>query len=469
MCRLLAAAAIVGACLAPAWGQFDAPVLRRLIAMDDREIAPILAADVAWAGDTLVAGGWERWPESPVIIAHGPSVAAPLFPSPAHPPVFVARQAPGAVVSWLRSEAAEAFSPAALRLSDGRLTLLDPDLACATPGPLVEMPDGTIVAACAAAGVVEIRRFVAGSPSIVLARLPHDTCDTLASDGEEHVLAICPGDPPEAFRINTVSGLHAQVELPARQPAGEALLSGVELDRVARRVVRLIEGERVVLAEDVDAACASPDGAAIMIAGPGGLAVLDAPGGVHRRLWGAQAGAGTPTLLTWSPDGVRIAHCYRDGDGGTVRLATLGTEEVVVRLRVGDGAAVRQGSQIWVAERFHVDLAGRVTEPVWSTLKAMLRVREVVRAETGVICTAVSEGEEGGVVERLTGSNDPPPGSESDSRLAIGTGVEPPAAWMYTFSAEPLDTLAGWVQGTHTTGALLSVTVTRKRLAPLDR
>ena len=470
-CRLAAAAAVLAACLAPACAQLDAPVLRRLIAMDDREVAPILAAHVAWAGDTLVAGGWERWPESPIIIAHGPSVAVPLFPAPAHPPVFVAQPAPAAIVAWLRSDAGEGYTPASLRLSDGRLTLLDPELACGAPGPLVGMADGTVAAACIHGGVVEVRRLLAGSPSIVLARLPHDGCDTLAADGDEHVRAVCPGDPPTAYRINTVSGLHAEVELspPGTELAAEALLPAVEFDRASRRVVRLIDGERVVLAEDVDAACVSPDGAAMVTAGPGGASVLDAAASVHRRLWGAQAGPGTPALLSWSPDGVRIAHCYRDGDGGTVRLATLGTEEVVVRLRVPESAAVRQGAQIWVAERFRVDVAGLVAEPVWSTLKALLRVREVVRSDTGAICTAVSEGEEGGVVERLTGSNDPPAGSESDSRLAIGTGAEPPAAWMYTFSAQPLGSLAGWVQGTHATGALLSVTVTRKRLAPLDR
>ncbi len=466
LCRCAAAAAIA-VCLAPATAQLDATSLRRLIVMDDREVAPILAAEVAWMGETLVAAGWEHWPHSPVIIAHGPTVAAPLFPSPSHPPVFVTR-APDAIVAWLRSDVDEGCTPASWRLSDGRLTLLDSEIKCDAPGPLVGMPDGTIVAACPRGGTVEVRRFRAGSPSIALARLPHAGCDMLAADGEEHVRAVCAGDPPRAYRINIVSGLHAEVELDS-PGADQALVAGVELDRAGRRIVRLVGGERVVLAEDVDAACASPDGTALVATGPDGLSVLDTVGGVHRRLWGAEAGGGTPMLVSWSPDGTRIAHGYRDGDGGTVRLATLGSEEVVVRLRVPDATAVRPGTRIWVAERFEVDVSGRVTEPVWSTLKALLRVREVVRADTGVICTALSEGEEGGVVERLTGSNDPPPGSESDSRLAIGTGAEPPAAWMYSFSARPRENLAGWVQGTHVTGALLSITVTRKRLAPLKR
>lgn len=450
----------------PLHADFDAATLRRLIIMDDHEIAPIRAAEVAWLGDAIVVGGWEHWPDRPVILASGPSVAAPLFPGAVHPPYFAVQQSPASIVSWIRDEFRQSFTVAGFRLDDGRLTVFDPALACLAPGPLVAATDGTIIAACRTeAGVVEVRRLLPGNPSVLLARLPHEACDALIADDDDHVRALCPGNPPTCYRINTVNGLWAEVEVAQQQL--EQLLPGVQFDRASLRVIRPIEGERVVLAEQVRAACASPDGRAILTAGPDGLFVLDPAAQVHRRLWGAQMPNDCPSLVSWGPDGVRIAHCYEDGDGGWVRLATLGTEEVVVRIAQPEGTAVRVGSRIWVAERFHVDAAGLVVEPVWATLKALLRVQEVVRTPNEIVCSAVSEGQEGGVVERLTGSNDPPLGSEPDSRISIGTGAGAPAAWVYTFTAPPREELAGWVEGERVVGRLLSVTVTRSRLAPL--
>ncbi len=466
--HLAAAALIVLVGTGPVSAAFDADVLRRLIVIDDREVAPIVAARVDWAGEALIVGGWEHWPDRPVILAHGAGLDVPWFPDPAHPPVFAIDAGGHAVAAWRRSGEGGVLL-ASLRLSDGRLTLLDPAVTCATPGPLIAMADGSVVAACPlASGTTEVRRFIAATPSAVLAQLPHPGCDDLVADGDgEHVLAMCPGDPPRAYRISTVTGLWAEADVGAA-PRQEGLVPGVEFDRAAGRIVRPVDGERVILAEDVSAACGSPDGRAMIAARPDGLYALDAFGQAGRRLWGAAAGPGEGSLLSWSGDGVRVAHCRRDGDQGSVRLATLGTEEVVVRLRFPEGSAIGEGTRIWVAERFHVDAAGMIVEPVWATLKALLRVRQAVRTQEGVICTAVSEGVEGGVVERLTGSNDPPPGSAADSRILIGTGHESPAAWMYTFSADPGEGLAGWVEGGRVTGTPLSVTVTRKRLPPLS-
>lgn len=457
-------AVVIGANLsAVAFGaSLDATVLRRLIIMDDREVAPVQAARLDWAGRTLVIGGWERWPDLPVILAHGPDAAAASFPDAAHPPIFAVTTDPPTIVSWTRG-AEGGVLPAALRLSDGRLTLLDPQVTAGAPGPLVVQPDGSVVAACSLAeGVTEIRWLRAGRPSVVLARLQHPTCDLLVTDASGDIYATCPGDPPQAWRIDADDGLWAEIA-PEQVPVPRELPAPFAVDHAARRLVREVEGERVILAEDVDAACAAPDASALLVAGPDGLRVVDPTGQIVRRLWGAGVGPGRATVLSW-PGEALVAHAYRDGDLGSVRLAVLGTEDVLVRLRFPEGTTVAPGARIWVAERFRTDVLGDVIEPVWGTLKALLRVRQVIPTEDGVVCEAISEGTEGGVVERLTGHNDPPPGTEAESRIAIGTGSEPPTAWAYTFNAAPLPVLSGWVEGGHTVGTLLTVKVTRKRL-----
>ncbi|MGD9498014.1 MAG: TolB family protein [Armatimonadota bacterium] len=459
-----ALALLVGA--APVAALFDPPLLSRLIAMEDAEVAPVLAARLAWAGEALVIAGWERWPDAPAIIIYGAGLDVPAFPEPAHPPLFTVEPGTGAIVSWRRSDEGTVLL-AALRPADGRLTLLDPDLTCLGPGPLVALPDGSVVAACKVGPTgTELRRFAVGTPSVLLARLPHPGCDELRLEADgEHLLALCAGDPPRAWRVSIRPGVWAEVEVEPPPPSS-VLVTGVEFDAAAGNIVRPVGEERVVLAQQVAAACASPDGRALLVAGPDGLRVLDPSGQVVRRLWRAYPGEGRPSLLSWAPSGTRIAHCYRSEEGGSVRVAVLGTEDVEVRLRFPHGTPLAPGGRIWVAERFRVDAAGFVVEPVWSTLKALLRVREVVSAAEGLICTAVSEGVEGGVVERLTGSNEAPPGVEAQRSIAIGVGDGPSDAWMYSFSAEPRANLSGWLEGERVTGALLSVTVTRRRLPP---
>ena len=74
-------------------------------------------------------------------------------------------------------------------------------------------------------------------------------------------------------------------------------------------------------------------------------------------------------------------------------------------------------------------------------------------------------GKQGGVVERLTGSTDPPPLDQEEGHIRIGAGDEPPTDWMSSFRARPLAGLAGWLEGTSEVGAMLSVDVERRALA----
>lgn len=459
---VIAVAICAGLTDAALGASFDATTLRRLIVMDDREVAPVQATRLDWADRTLVIGGWERWPDLPVILAHGPDATLTNFPAPAHPPIFTVTANPPTVISWTRGVEGGVL-PASLRLSDGRLTLLDPALIVTIPGPLVAQPDGSVVAACSLAeGVTEVRRLRAGTPSVLLARLPAPTCEALIPTPTGDLCALCPGDPPQAWRLDPASGLWAEVTLD-QVPTGRDLPAPFAFERVARRLVREVGGERVILAENVDAVCATPDASALLVAGPDGLRVVDPTGQIVRRLWGAEAGPGVASLVSW-PGEALVAHAYSDGELGSVRLAVLGAEIVTVRLRFPENAVVLPDARIWVAERFRTNAQGDVIEPVWGTLKALLRVRQVVRTDDGLVCEAVSEGVEGGVVERLTGRNDPPPGAEADSRLVIGTGAEAPTAWAYSFSAAPLAGLAGWVEGGRSVGTLLAVNVSRRRL-----
>ncbi|MEA3403878.1 MAG: hypothetical protein U9R79_21775 [Armatimonadota bacterium] len=470
MYRLRRMLAVVGLS-ALAWGAWAAPVVtpaqvRRLIVMEDAEVAPVLARRVAWpGGGRLVVAGWRGWPDVPAIIVHGAELDEPWLPEPCSPPRMAISHSGDSIVYWRRAQEGGALL-CSLSMTDGRALILDPQHSCAAPGELVALADGSVAAACQHVDeATEIRRFIPGRPSVVLARLPQPTCDALAAADEGCLVVACPGTPPPHYRIDLETGLWAEIDAPPKPLDGAGLPPDVEFDRERAELARRVDGERVVLAEDVRAVAASPSGGALLFAAGSGLWVVDLSGQIKRRLWGAEAPAdAAPVLVSWSDDGVMVAHGYRSGDAGTLRLAVLGTEEVTVRLRFAEGSTVRPGSRIWVAERFTFDAAGLVIEPVWGTLKALLVAEEVVRAEEGLICTARSEGLEGGVVERLTGSNAPPPGSEGGSRISIGLGGRAPTHWLRTFTADPLEGLAGWAEGDRVVGTLLSVTVKRRRL-----
>lgn len=445
----------------------DAPDLRRLIVMDDQLVAPLLADRLAWAGDgRLVVGGWECWPEQAAIVTHGCGLDAPWLPDPATPR-FALDAGTGTVTYWRRAGEGGVV-PGQFRLSDGRLLIPDPEFTSEAPGEIAPLADGAVVASRAAGdGELEVRRLKVGEGSTVLARLPHAVCDGLTVLDDDHVIASCPGDPVRHYRIDVRTGLWAEAEAPETQPTSAGgLTAPLDFDRGRREIARLVADERVVLADDADAACPLPGREAALFANPAGLWVIDAAGEVRRRLWGATPPGDdmTPVRVSCSPDGARVAHCYREGDGGRVRVAALGAEHVTVRLRFEEGSSVAPGSKIWVAERFQFDDAGLVTEPVWGTLKALLVAKEVVRAEAGAICTARSEGIEGGVVERLTGSNDAPPGASEGPSLKVGMHGEEPVELVVRFDAEPLEGLRAWAQGDRHVGALLSVTVERRRV-----
>ncbi len=439
--------------------------LARLIVMQDRQLGPILTQQIHWIGPgQLMATGWEHWPDDAAIMVYGVGLPSPWLPQPHAPPLAALTADRHSVIYWRGGE--DGAQLCRVRLSDGQMLLLDPDLRCQVPGPIVATAGEVVAAACIQRdATVAIRRFTPGQASEVVATLPGVGCDLIPGDEPNRLIVTCEGERPRSYRIDLVDGLCAEIEPPPpRTP--DTLPAGIELDAAGRRLVRLVGEERVILAEDVHAACALPGAPAVICMRPDGLWVVESAGAITRRLWGADPPAGLqPGRLSCSPDGVEVAHAWQGTETGELRLGQLGTEQVVVRLRFPEGSVVEPGDEIWVAERFQVDDNGLVTEPVWGTLKALLRADEVLTADTGKVVAAHSIGLEGGVVERLTGSNDPPPGSEeSGARLTIGVSGQEPARWVEQFSAEPLATLAGWTDGDTAAARLLTVDVTRRRL-----
>ena len=497
---LLIAAAVCaqGAWCAP-W--LDEQSIRRLVVMEDVAAAPLLAEQIGWLEPGgIVVSGWERWPDQPALVCfdcHG--LGLPQAPRPlSFFPFFALSPSCDRLAHWRR--------PAEQEQAGGQLMAVDLPSRTAAPlgepasfasaGPLVMLADGTVIASYQSEGGDSV--LVKVSPEgaqQTLAEFGQEVCEGLALEPEgsaaaggaaavqpqrTYVLARCAGEQRHCYRIDVAAGVWAEVE-PQRcelhDPLRAGLPIGVRLDS-EDGLVRDVGGapargaaaaqtqggaEEMLLATEVQAACSWPGASAIIYADAGGLGVVSLTGRIKRHLWGAQRSSGARAhKLAWSPDGVYVAHCYQREHTGDVRRAALGTEEVKVRLNLPAESRIKPTDRVWVAPRFRFDEQGRVIEPVWETLKALLRVQQVAQAEEGFVADTVSEGIEGGVVERLTGSNRAPRGT--DSHVAIGDASRPPTAWVQTFTAEPLPELRAWVQGETVVGTLLSVVVTRRRL-----
>lgn len=192
----------------------------------------------------------------------------------------------------------------------------------------------------------------------------------------------------------------------------------------------------------------------------------------------AALGGGEPRLLrthsqhlpalsgcAWAPTITEVCAWSGISTPGGLWCGRLGTETITGRFRFSTDSTVIGGRRLWVAPRFLVDDAGVVTEPDWTTLKACFKIMRVLRASDFIIAEGRSVGTQGGVVERLTGSSDPPPLDDEEGHIRIGAGDERPTEWMSSFRARPLPGLAGWLEGTSEVGAMLSVDVERRALA----
>ncbi len=472
----LICAGIIGARLvaaAPVLGVHD---LRRLIVMEDRPVAAMAVEQVQWLGPGgMVVSGWHSWPDQPALVAFDAPATIPLALRPLHFfPRFVISPDGARLTFWHRvsDEMAGEAQLTSIDLATGTVTPLGTSRSFLSGGRLVTTGNGAIIAACQPEGGGTLLFKAERGQCEVLARFDGEICDDLIAEPDgDHVLMVCAAQPPKCYRINWRAGVWAEVDASLYSAAAPGSLPpSVVFDAAAGRIVRIVGGgERVLLVDNAEAACGLRDSNAIIYARDGALRVTDAAGEIDRELWGASGEPGAAaSLLTWSPDGTYLGHCYRSGETGTVRRAALGTEAVKVHLSFPAGSAVKAGDSVWVAERFVFDARGNIAEPVWSTLKALLRVEQVMPAEQGKIAVAESVGTEGGVVERLTGSNDSPGGTVGTGHITIGAGTEPPASWMQTFVADPRENLACWVQGDAVTGKPMSVTVTRRRLMPLS-
>lgn len=240
--------------------------------------------------------------------------------------------------------------------------------------------------------------------------------------------------------------------------------SPLELDRDGNLIFNTGPTTGVIIDENVTAASICPDQSAVAYTTEGRLYVSPTHTPVPREV--AAPEGGRINGCSWSPNLSDICFWGADEDAGVAYHGVLGTEEISGRFSFKSNVKPAAGDRLWVAEKFFTNDFGTVDEPDWSTLKAKFVITRVMSGSDRVVVEAYSAGLEPGVVERLTGSEDPPRLEESEGAINIGfTGGEI-NPWMDTFKARPRPELAAWLEGTHYVGDILTIGVHREILLP---
>ena len=436
----------------------DAAQFRQLVVLSDDYVADMLVAEAAWLADErgIVLGGWEEWPLKPMILIAREG-AEPVKVTPAAAPRFALSPSREEVAYW----AATGGNWAQLAIVSltgkppryvGEPRRVTPAMHLAWPSDmticaLIQDKDRCVaVAISTTTGASRPLVEVSGGQWIRLRKWP----------GWDPI-AVWAGEARKCFRLSPLSRsdeISADFDYDRARPSSPlysffddtgALWIGGLRDRAPARLV-----------EDAGAACWAPDGSMMLYTKKRELCSLWPEPLEERKVMGSaldNAGleANPPHGITWSGDGGAIAYWRQSARTGQVRRARLGLEEIVIRAKFDKGIKATVDQPLWIAKKLHFDDEGRITEPVWATLKGKFAVRKVLPGPEETIIEAVNVGAQAGVLTRIAGRATPEPGP-----------VPGPVPMQFTL--KPIPGLIAWPQGTRVAGELLGVEVRRVAL-----
>jgi hypothetical protein len=430
--------------------------LPRLIALEDRPVATLVAPELHWSsyGAALVATG-RADDETPCVIV----VPVDGRPAVTIPNVVSARIA----LSPEGSEAAcwQCGPIGPIGAETARLAVFDFEGGTCTPleglapfeatSPIVWLPEPERIVALRPHGdytALSIYDPVAGEPARLMATVAGvgTVLRKASSLGCVIVGTVGADGLTEYFLIDITTGIASNV--PPEDQAG-LLAAG-----------RSAGSDGLSPGGDLLASCRS-DGLWIGTA--------DDPTQRHLSPRGTigEADASAASRPLWSPTSDRLAYTTRlpDSPLSEVRLVTLGLEEIVCQIQYGPGSQPPAvGATVWVCMALQQDEEGNPIEPEWKTLKAQLSVASSpVPGVGGMLIRARNVGTQAGVLKRLTDLTEPPPDVGDDSLLTIGPADGTPLTVVRSFTLPVRRGLIAWSEGA-STGTVIAVTVTRRAL-----
>jgi len=469
---IVSVALVIVACSGPVYA-LTAGDVSALVLLEWRKAGDMLVDEARWFGDhkTLALGGWQQHPDKfAVAIYPGPSGQLHLCPDAVSPHCAVSLDGQR-LTYWRRvpMEQGAAAELSVLDVSGPLISTVGAPRRINSAMHLAWLSDFLVLFTLQRDDVVGGTLFVSdlrgGAPVEVL-KVENGFWHSLRNTAAGDVIAeVATGLGPALHKVTTTPSGPIQVAQISRPSSIEPV--SFELDREGQLIYNQSDTEGLIIDDGVTGFSQSPDRHAIIYTKPHQIMAIAV--GKKRPRCVKRLPPNSPSLIgcSWSPGTSNVCVWGKQAATGKVWYGLLGTERVTGRFRFPPDAEVSTGGRIWVATRFYLDERGTVKEPDWKTLKACFVITRVLRGTDRIIAEADNAGDEGGVVARLAGSDNPAHIEDSGSHIRIGTGPEPPTQWMQSFRAAPVGELGAWLQDTTHIGDLVSIGVQRDVLLPV--
>ncbi len=444
-----------------------------MVLLQWQPVADVLVNQAQWLDDgaTVVVGGWQQWPDQCAVLIYGAEDAgAQLCPDVVSPHFAVAPT--GRRIAYWRRVAMEQGAAAELSVLDLAgpvISTLGAPRSINAGMHLAWLSDQQILFTFqrdeTRTGTLFVADLRGGAPVEVMRR----------EDGVWQALNQMPG-PTAASEFLTAAGLlrdhvclmsSGQVQITPLEPLGGIEPSSFDMDAEGQLIFNKSASEGAIIDQDVSSFCVSPDERAVIYTKAHKLMTASVEECVPRCVKSMPDAHFALSGCSWSPATSNVCVWGKAGNSGRLWYGLLGTEQITGRFEFDADSQVAVGSRLWIAKRFQLDERGGVVEPDWPTLKALFVVTRVLRGTNKVIAEAKSAGSEGGVVLRMTGSENPPRLEDSGAHIRIGVSTQPATEWLQSFRAKPLSDLAAWLQDTSEVGDPLTISVERRVLLPM--
>jgi len=435
--------------------------------------ADLLVNQAQWLDDgaTVVVGGWQQWPDQrAVVICGADSAGAQLCPDAVSQHFAVAPHG-RRIAYWRRvpMEQGAAAELSVLDLAGPVISTLGAPRSINAGMHLAWLSDQQILFSFqrdeTRTGTLFVADLRGGAPVEVMRR----------EGGVWQALNQMPG-PTAISEFVTAAGLlrhhvclmsSGQVQITPLEPLGGTEPLSFDMDAEGQLIFNRSATEGVIVDQGITSFCVSPDRRAVIYTKPHKLMAASVEEYTPRCLKNMADAGFALSGCSWSPTTSNLCVWGKAGTSGRLWYGLLGTERITGRFEFDADSQVAAGSRLWIAKRFQLDEAGDVVEPDWPTLKALFVVTRVLRGTNKIVAEAKNAGSEGGVVLRMTGSENPPRLEDSDAHIRIGVSTQPATQWLQSFRAKPLPDLAAWLQDSSELGVPLTINVERQVLLPV--
>jgi len=455
----------------------DRAEINQLVLVDQTELAKMMVDRVAFLpGGFTIIGGWLEWPATPVVLCVPNTIQAMQVGLQVTSPRFAVSPDGKRLALWKRVSVGgqDRAELTIVHFESQMATRVGEAVPITQAMQLAWLPDGSLVYATEdlqrPVGLLYVADLTGGKPRKLLELHQGQWVDVRPGSVPGEVYAVWGGGAATTtYAVSCQADAGAPRVVTGGMPSPDKTGRALEVDATGALILGISATEGVIVDRAVRAAAWRPDGQAILYVKDKQVLMCSADG-LNPRVM-ADVSKEVPDLFLrgcgWAPDGVGIAFWGAAGNTGKAWRASLGLERITARFTFAKDAPVKADNRLWIVTKFQKDVMGNIVEPVWNTLKAQFVVTRILRTPEGIVAESVSNGPQGGIVDRLSAG--PAKSEGQPGHITIGVGGQTSSLWTRTSTLQFRPGLLAWLEKTKYTGQPESLQVERQMLLPVEK